>query len=280
VPEELTQAEARQLTAEAERIISGIQLRSLSDLRDRAIVGLIGYADVSLPALLGMRVYDYYEIGDRQLLRIIDGGEERNILLKRRSKVQKYVEEYIEAARLTDQQPFPLFRSTFEHGTKLAAEAISPKRAVAAIRARISATTKHFPMQKPYEDTINIGYLLDNVKPSNIANIRLRAILGLMLHASLSPSEIAAMRVSDYYNHRGVPFLRVGNHDPIVAKPPLPELLREYLVAIGRSRHRDGLLFGITLTRPIAPSRIHAIIAAAQASLGAHTNPERPVHAP
>src|SRR5947208_12586610 len=47
---------------------------SIAMLRDRAIIGALHYADRSIDAVIALRVGDYYSLGNRRWLRIVQDG--------------------------------------------------------------------------------------------------------------------------------------------------------------------------------------------------------------
>jgi hypothetical protein len=95
-----------------QRLIDEIEPRTLANLRDRAIIAVIGYAWTPLHAVLAMRVRDYYWLGDCRWVRLVDRGTERRELATRR--LQNYMDEYLAAAAgIEDEPDSPLFRSTF-----------------------------------------------------------------------------------------------------------------------------------------------------------------------
>src|SRR5712692_9213069 len=103
-------AEIRELMAEAQRLIDAIEPRSLPNLRDRAIIGVIGYAWAPVAAIIAMRVSDYYPLSDRRSVRFIKNGTKRHELVDRR--LEKLMDEYLAVARIENELGSPLFRST------------------------------------------------------------------------------------------------------------------------------------------------------------------------
>jgi hypothetical protein len=62
----LTADDMRWLMAEAQRLIDRLEPRTVAELRDRAIIGIIGYTQAPVDAVIKMQVRDYYALGDRR----------------------------------------------------------------------------------------------------------------------------------------------------------------------------------------------------------------------
>lgn len=106
-----TAAEARQLASETQRLIEAIQPNSIVGLRDSAIIGVMGYALASVDAVLRLRVRDYYFVGDRRWIRLVEKGVERHEIVDRRLEVD--IDQYLAAAQIAGEPRSPLFRTTF-----------------------------------------------------------------------------------------------------------------------------------------------------------------------
>jgi site-specific recombinase XerC len=111
VSDGLSAAAAREVTASSQRLIDSIEPRTLANLRDRAIIAVMGYAWAPLSAVLAMRVRDYYVSGDCHWVRLVHRGTERRELVARR--LQQYMDEYLAAAGIKEELDSPLFRLTF-----------------------------------------------------------------------------------------------------------------------------------------------------------------------
>jgi integrase len=106
-----------------QRLIDVIEPRTLANLRDRAIIAVLGYAWAPLNAVLAMRVRDYYWSGDCRWVRLVDRGTERRELAARR--LQEYMDEYLAAAGIEDEPDSPLFRSTFMGSGRIRRQGVS-----------------------------------------------------------------------------------------------------------------------------------------------------------
>ena len=99
------------LTAEeARQLLDGIDTRTISGLRDRALIGLLVFSLARVSAAIGMNVNDYFPQGRRMWFRLHEkGGKHHEVPAHR--KAEDYVEAYLDAARIRDQQHGPLFRT-------------------------------------------------------------------------------------------------------------------------------------------------------------------------
>ena len=99
------------LTAEeARQILDGIDLRTISGLRDRALIGVLVYSFARVSAVIGMDVGDFFSQGRRMWFRLLEkGGKHHEVPAHHNS--EQYVHDYIDAAGICDQQRGPLFRT-------------------------------------------------------------------------------------------------------------------------------------------------------------------------
>jgi hypothetical protein len=138
VSKKLTADHGRPAMRAAERLIDSIEPRSLASLRDRAIIGLIRYAAARLDAIIEMRVCDYYHLGNRGWIRILQNGVEHDILLPPHNPAETYLDEYLAAAGIQNDSTSPLFRyPLLAHGTKLSAKPMKWKDALQILRNRV-----------------------------------------------------------------------------------------------------------------------------------------------
>lgn len=99
----LTAAEARQL-------LDSIDGSTIIGLRDRALIGVMVYSFARVSAAIGMNVADYYPQGRRMWFRLHEKGGKRHEVPAHHN-AELYVDEYLEAAGIGDQQKGPLFRT-------------------------------------------------------------------------------------------------------------------------------------------------------------------------
>ena len=92
---------------------------------------------------------------------------------------------------------------------------------------------------------------IDRQPPSSIANLRDRAIIGMLWHANASVDAVIAARVKDYYKVDGGQWLRLRDdgaerNTPVSAR--LQMLLDEYLTESGIAAQPETPLFRSTLS--------------------------------
>lgn len=96
---------------EARALLSSIDISSLKGLRDRALIAVMIYTFARVGAVLQMDVRDYYIQGRRGWIRLHEkGGKEHEAPCV--SKLETYLDEYIAAAAIADDQDGPLWRTT------------------------------------------------------------------------------------------------------------------------------------------------------------------------
>ena len=114
----LTEDQARHLLAS----IKVVRKATLSDgteaevpwlggLRDRALIGVMVYTFSRISAVVAMQVEDYFSNGKRWWLRLHEKGGKRHEM-PAHHKLEQFLDEYLDAAGIGDQDKTPLFRST------------------------------------------------------------------------------------------------------------------------------------------------------------------------
>jgi integrase len=100
------------LTAdEARTLLDAISTDTLMGLRDRALIGVMVYTFARVNAVLGMKVKDYFIQGRRGWVRLHEkGGKEHEVPCHH--TLERYLDEYIAAARIGADGDGPLFRTT------------------------------------------------------------------------------------------------------------------------------------------------------------------------
>jgi integrase/recombinase XerD len=123
---------------EARALLDAIDTTSLPGLRDRALIGLMIYTFARVGAVVSMRVEDYFVRGRRGWVRLHEkGGKEHE--MPAHHNLDRYLEEYIAAAGITQDRKGPLFRTSKGRGRELAARAMLQSDVWRMIRRRAAA---------------------------------------------------------------------------------------------------------------------------------------------
>jgi site-specific recombinase XerC len=151
--------------AEMRQLLKSIDTGELIGLRDRALVGLMGYTFARVSAVVSLRVEDYFPQGRRSWLRLHEKGGKRHEVPCHHS-LDEYLDACIAAAGMGDNKKGPLFR-TFKRGDKLTDNAMIRSDVLYMIKrrakgaglqystcARILSTTRCCPCAKSHEENI------------------------------------------------------------------------------------------------------------------------------
>lgn len=103
--------------AEMRQLLKSIDTAELIGLRDRALLGLMGYTFARVSAVVTLRIEDYFQQGRRSWLRLHEKGGKRHEVPCHHS-LDEYLDAWIAAAGMGDDKKGPLFRS-FKKGDKL-----------------------------------------------------------------------------------------------------------------------------------------------------------------
>ena len=104
------------LTAdEARRLIDSIDARTLTGLRDRALIGVMVYSFARVSAATAMQVEDYYPEGKRWWFRLYEKGGKRHEVPAHHN-AESYLDAYLRSAGIGDQAKTPLFRTVDRQG--------------------------------------------------------------------------------------------------------------------------------------------------------------------
>ena len=95
---------------QARRLLAGIDTSTVVGLRDRALIGMMTYTFARIGAVVGMRVEDYFPRGKRFYVRLHEkGGKQHEMPVHH--KLEEYLDEYIRAAGIGEDERGPLFRT-------------------------------------------------------------------------------------------------------------------------------------------------------------------------
>ncbi|MFC5491417.1 tyrosine-type recombinase/integrase [Dokdonella soli] len=103
---------------EAHRLFATFDPTRLSDVRDRALLGVMVYAFARVSAVVKLRVRDYTRQGARAWLLLDEKGGKQN-KVPVHHQAAEYLEAYRDFAGLAGERDMPLFRSLTHRGTRL-----------------------------------------------------------------------------------------------------------------------------------------------------------------
>jgi integrase/recombinase XerD len=103
--------------AEMRQLLKSIDASELIGLRDRALLGLMGYSFARISAVIALQVEDYFQQGRRSWLRLDEKGGKQHEVPYHHS-LNEYLDAWIAAAGIADHRKGPLFR-TFKSGDRL-----------------------------------------------------------------------------------------------------------------------------------------------------------------
>jgi integrase/recombinase XerD len=120
---------------ETRKLLDSIDTSHVVGLRDRALIGAMVYSFARVSAVVNMRVRDYYPNGKRYWLRLHEkGGKFHEVPVHH--VAENYLDEYLEAAGISEEKNKPLFRSTRGRSRELTARAVSRFDAYKMIQRR------------------------------------------------------------------------------------------------------------------------------------------------
>jgi integrase/recombinase XerD len=122
---------------EMRQLLGSIDTTELIGIRDRALLGLMGYTFARVSAVVMLRVEDYFQQGRRSWLRLHEKGGKRHEVPCHHS-LDQYLDAWIAAAGLADDKKGPLFRS-FKKGDKLTTNPMTRSDVLYMIKRRANA---------------------------------------------------------------------------------------------------------------------------------------------
>lgn len=123
---------------EARSLLDSIGTDSLIALRDRALIAVMVFSFARVSAAVNMKVSDYNQIGKRSWLRLAEkGGKHHEVPCHH--KAEEYLDEYIKAAKISNEERSPLFRGIIGRTKKLSTRGISRTAALKMIKKRALA---------------------------------------------------------------------------------------------------------------------------------------------
>ena len=119
---------------EMRQLLDSIDTTELIGVRDRALIGLMGYSFARVNAVATLRVEDYFQQGRRSWLRLHEKGGKRHEVPCHHS-LDEYLDAWIAAAGISHDKKGPLFR-TFKKGNKLTDNPITRSDVLYMIKRR------------------------------------------------------------------------------------------------------------------------------------------------
>jgi site-specific recombinase XerD len=119
---------------EMRQLLNSIAVSELIGLRDRALLGLMGYTFARVSAVVTLRVEDYFQQGRRSWVRLHEKGGKRHEVPCHHS-LDEYLDVWIAAAGIGDDKKGPLFRS-FKKGDKLTGNPITRSDVLYMVKRR------------------------------------------------------------------------------------------------------------------------------------------------
>src|SRR5215210_2019367 len=120
---------------ETRKLLDSIDTTHVVGLRDRALIGTMVYSFARVSAVVNMKVKDYYPQGKRYWIRLHEKGGKFHEVPAHHT-AENYLDEYIEAASITEEKSKPLFRSTRGRSRELTTRAMSRFDAYKMIQRR------------------------------------------------------------------------------------------------------------------------------------------------
>lgn len=120
---------------ETRKLLDSIDTSHVVGLRDRALVGAMVYSFARVSAVVNMKVRDYYPNGKRYWIRLHEKGGKFHEVPAHHT-AEQYLDEYIEAAGISEEKNRPLFRTTRGRSRALTMRAMSRFDAFKMIRRR------------------------------------------------------------------------------------------------------------------------------------------------
>jgi site-specific recombinase XerD len=122
-------------TDQARLLLDSIDTSTLVGLRDRALIGVMTYAFARIGAVVAMRVEDYFANGKRWWVRLHEKGGKRHEM-PAHHKLEAFLDEYLRAAGIGEDEKSPLFRSARGKTGQLNGEAMHRVDAYRMIQRR------------------------------------------------------------------------------------------------------------------------------------------------
>jgi site-specific recombinase XerD len=129
---------------EARQLLDAINTSTISGMRDRALIGVMVFSFARVSAVIGMNVSDYYPQGRRMWFRLHEkGGKHHEV--PAHHNAESYVDAYMKAANIVDEQHGPLFRTVDSRRT-LTTRKMHRSDVLRMIKRRVRQAGIHTPV--------------------------------------------------------------------------------------------------------------------------------------
>ncbi len=118
-------------------LLNSIDTSDIIGLRDRALIAMMVYSFARVGAVVKMRVEDYYPNGKRYWIRLHEKGGKFHEVPAHHT-AEEYMDAYIEAAGIGEDEKGPLFRSRPGHGKELSGKALYTTDVLRMIKRRVA----------------------------------------------------------------------------------------------------------------------------------------------
>lgn len=120
---------------EARELLDSIDCSTVIGLRDRALLGVMLFSFARISAVLAMSVNDFCNIGKRSWLRLHEkGGKYHEVPVHH--KARRFLDEYIQKARLQPESDSPLFLSVRGRSATLSNRRLTRRDALKIVKRR------------------------------------------------------------------------------------------------------------------------------------------------
>ena len=117
------------------QLLNGVDTSDVVGLRDRALIGMMVYTFGRVGAVTAMNVRDYFPMGKRWHVRLHEkGGKEHEMPVH--SVLEKYLDEYLQAAGIGEEKNTPLFRTAFRKTKRLTGNRIHERNVLDMTKKR------------------------------------------------------------------------------------------------------------------------------------------------
>jgi len=136
-------------TEEVQRLLDGIDITTVIGLRDRALLGVMAYTFARIGAVVSLTKEDYFCPEKRSILRFSEkGGKQKEIPVHH--KLEEYLDQYLTAAKLSDDPEQPLFKSTRGRSKKLGSDRFGSQRRLGHAKTTASRCRRLQHLLQPF----------------------------------------------------------------------------------------------------------------------------------